>query len=52
MILGGGLVGSRVAELLEKEIEIKRPRDIESKEIEDIRNKLLETYPDLLSGKI
>ena len=36
----------------EKKIEIKRPREIESKEVEDMRNKLLETYPNLLSGKI
>ena len=36
----------------ESQINIKRPRQTDSKEVEEIRNKLLETHPDILSGKI
>ena len=38
--------------IYESQINIKRPRQTDSKEVEEIRNKLLETHPDILSGKI
>ena len=34
------------------QINIKRPRQTDSEEVEEIRNKLLKTHPDILSGKI
>ena len=38
--------------IYESQINIKRPRQTDSKEVEDIRNTLMKTYPNLLSGKI
>ena len=36
----------------ELKINIKRPRELDNKDIEDIRNNLLKKYPNILAGKI